>query len=138
MKLPQRSLRSLPRKGASVASERLGGSNMKPGLLLVALILLASAVYAQDEAIRNLQMREAEQRTWIANKRASYDLQFKAQEIACYQRFAVNDCLIDSRRTQREVMADLRRQEILINDAERKRRGAQQLLRGDEKLKTQD
>ena len=111
---------------------------MRFGLLFGILTLLVSAVYAQDEAIRNLQMREAEQRAWIAGKRASYDAQFRAQEIACYQRFAVNDCLIDSRRTQREVMADLRRQEILINDAERKRRGAQQLLRGDEKLNTQD
>ena len=111
---------------------------MKPVLFFVALTLLGTAAHAQDDAIRNLQMREAEQRAWIAGKRASYDVQFKAQEVACYQRFAVNDCLIDSRRTQREVMADLRRQEILINDTERKRRGAQQLLRGDEKLKTQD
>lgn len=111
---------------------------MKSGLFLVTLTLLVTAVHAQDDAIRNLQMREAEQRAWISDSRASYDTQFKAQEVACYQRFAVNDCLIDSRRTQREVMADLRRQEILINDAQRKRRGAQQLLRADEKLKTRD
>ncbi len=111
---------------------------MKSGLFLVSLSLLATALHAQDDAIRNLQMREAEQRAWISNTRAAYDAQFKAQEIACYQRFAVNDCLLDSRRTQREVMADLRRQEILINDTQRKRRGAQQLLRSDEKLKTRD
>ena len=111
---------------------------MKPVLFFVALTLLGAVAHAQDDEIQNLQMREAEQRTWIAGKRVAYDVQFKAQEVACYQRFAVNDCLIDSRRTQREVMADLRRQEILINDTERKRRGAQQLLRGDEKLKTQD
>ncbi len=111
---------------------------MKLGLFLVGLSLLATAAPAQDDAMRNLEMREAQQRVWIAATRANYDTQFKAQEIACYQRFAVNDCLIDSRRTQREVMADLRRQEILINDAQRKRRGARQLLRADEKLKTQD
>jgi colicin import membrane protein len=52
---------------------------------------------------------------------------------ACYQRFAVNDCLLDSRRARREVMADLRRQEVSLNDAQRKRRAAEQLLRSDEK-----
>ena len=111
---------------------------MKSGLFLVTLTLLATAVHAQDDAIRNLEMREAEQRAWIRDTRTAYDAQFKAQEIGCYQRFAVNDCLIDRRRTQREVMADLRRQEILINDTQRKRRGAQQWLRADEKLKTRD
>lgn len=111
---------------------------MKSAVFLVTLTLLMTAVHAQDDAIRNLQLREAEQRAWIADRRASFDAQFKAQEIACYQRFAVNDCLIASRQTQREVMADLRRQEILINDAQRKRRGAQQLLRSDEKRTTQD
>lgn len=111
---------------------------MKAGIFIFALTLLVTAVHAQDDAIRRLQLREAEQRAWIGDQRASYDAQFKIQEVACYQRFAVNDCLMDSRRTQREVMADLRRQEILINDTQRKRRGAQQLLRGDEKLKTRD
>ncbi len=111
---------------------------MKPGLFLITLTLLVTDLHAQDDAIRNLQMRETEQRAWISDRRATYDAQFKAQEVQCYQRFAVNDCLIDSRRTQREVMADLRRQEVLINDAQRKRRGAQQLLRTDEKLTTKD
>lgn len=111
---------------------------MKPGIFLSVLILLATAGHAQDDAIRNLQLREAGQRAWIADTRATYNAQFRAQEIGCYQRFAVNDCLIESRRTEREVMADLRRQEILINDTQRKRRGAQQILRADEKLKTQD
>jgi hypothetical protein len=37
------------------------------------------------------------------------------------------------RRARRDVLADLRRQEMSINDAQRKRRAAQQLLRADEK-----
>jgi len=111
---------------------------MKSAFFLIALTLLATTVHAQDDAIRKLEMREAAQRAWIGDTRAAYHVQFKAQEIGCYQRFAVNDCLIDSRRTQREVMVDLRRQEILINDTQRKRRGAQQVLRSDEKLKTRE
>lgn len=104
---------------------------------IICLLVLSSALYAQDDATRNLELREAEQREWIARTRTAYEARFKAQEIACYQLFAVNDCLLDSRRTQRELMGDLRRQEILIKDAQRKRRAAQQLLRTDEKLSEQ-
>ena len=107
---------------------------MKSVVILLSLASVSASLWAQDDATRNLQLREAEQREWIARTRSAYDAQFKQQEIACYQRFAVNDCLLDSRRTQREVMADLRRQEMLLNDVQRKRLAAQQLLRTDEKL----
>lgn len=102
--------------------------------VFLSLALVSVSLLAQDDARRDLQLREAEQRAWIVRTRATHDAQFKQQEIACYQRFAVNDCLIASRRVQREAMADLRRQEILLNDTQRKRRAAEQLLRTDEKL----
>ena len=134
MKLPPRSLLSphvpLPEvlRPALICAGRSGA-------ILVSLALLSTGLFAQqDDATRNLELREADQRAWIARTRTAYDAQFKQQEIACYRRFAVNDCLLDSRRTQREVLADLRRQEILLNDAQRKRRAAEQLLRTDEKL----
>ncbi|MCB2028358.1 MAG: hypothetical protein KDH18_06620 [Rhodoferax sp.] len=102
--------------------------------LTLALAALAPPLAAQSDTDRVLELREAQQREWIEQTRARYQAEFRKQEIACYQRFAVNDCLQDSRRTERELMADLRRQEILINDAQRKRRAARQLLRTDEKL----
>lgn len=109
---------------------------MKLPILSLCLWVLASPLAAQTDVESRLAMREAEQREWITRTREKYQVQFNAEEIACYQRFAVNDCLHDNRRTQRAVMADLRRQEILLNDAERKRRGARQLLRSDERLRT--
>lgn len=102
---------------------------------LLCLLILGLPLAAQTDADRVLALREAEQREWISRTRAQYQVQFRAQEIACYQRFAVNDCLSESRRTERDAMADLRRQEVLINDAQRKRRAAQQLLRTDERLR---
>lgn len=104
---------------------------MNPFAFLLTICLAAASlpVSAQTEA-ENVP----EQRERINLARARYDTQFRAQEIACYQRFAVNDCLAENRRIEREVMADLRRQEILLNDAQRKRRAAQQLLRTDERL----
>ncbi len=102
--------------------------------LTLSLVVLAPQAAAQSDEERVLELREAQQREWIEQTRARYQAEFRKQEIACYQRFAVNDCLLESRRTERELMADLRRQEILINDAQRKRRAARQLLRSDEKL----
>lgn len=102
--------------------------------LMLCLAVLSPPLAAQSDAESVLALRETQQRDWIGQTRAQYQVQFRQQEIACYQRFAVNDCLRDSRRTERELMADLRRQEILINDAQRKRRAARQLLRADERL----
>ena len=102
-------------------------------IALILGMLMVTPLLAQTEAETVLAKREAEQRAWIAQTRVRYQVQFDAQERACYQRFAVNDCLHDSRRTEREVMADLRRQEILINDTQRKRRAAWQMLRSDER-----
>ena len=97
-------------------------------------LLLALPVAAQTAADPAPALREAEQRAWIVQTRATYQAQFREREKACYQRFAVNDCLAESRRSEREIMADLRRQEIVINDAQRKRRAAQQILRTDQRL----
>ncbi len=107
---------------------------MKLPAVTLCWVLLVAPAAAQTEADRVLALRESQQREWIVNTRAKHQAQFEAQEIACYQKFAVSGCLIDSRKTERDVMADLRRQEILINDMQRKRRGAEQILRSDVRL----
>lgn len=103
---------------------------MKPFVLL-SLVLLVSPLWAQSDADAVLSMREARQREWISSARQKYEAEYAVQDAACYQRFAVNDCLNESRRQRRELMADLQRQEILISDTQRKRRAARQLLRSD-------
>jgi len=120
-----------------------------PATMCLLALVLALPLAAQTDAERamelreeqqrewieqTLELREEQQREWIEQTRGSYQEQFRAQERACYQRFAVNDCLLKSRGTEREVMADLRRQDILINDAQRKRRAARQLLQADKRL----
>lgn len=103
-------------------------------LMTLCLACLALPSAAQTDAERVMEQREQQQREWIDQTRARHQQHFREREVACYQRFAVNDCLNESRRIEREIMADLRRQEILINDAQRKRRAARQLLRADERL----
>jgi colicin import membrane protein len=65
---------------------------------------------------------------------------FEGEEVLCYQRFAVNDCLRKARVVRREALADLRRQEVLLNAQEAKRKAVIQVSRIEEKssLKSQN
>lgn len=87
----------------------------------VLLVLAAGAAWAQtaDEI-------EAE-RARIARERTARNQAYIEGRRACYQRFAVNDCLDDERLRHNEVMGDLRRQEIALNDLERAQRTAERL-----------
>lgn len=89
--------------------------------LLPALVLAVLAVVpamAQDFDAERKRIRQ---------ERAVVTERYQAQEQACYRRFAVTDCIQDAGRQRNEALADLRRQEVVINDTERKRRAAERL-----------
>lgn len=93
-------------------------------LLLGATCCLAQAQVAPGEAEAVRQSRER-----IAADRARIAEVFAEQQRGCYQRFAVNDCLREARRQQREALAVLRREEIAVNAEERRRREAERVKR---------
>ncbi len=91
--------------------------------LLFSLVLLAGAwpAWAQpDSAVESERAR-------ISAERNQAEARFAAQEVACYKIFAVNDCLKAARSQRRERLADLRRQELSLTQAERKRRAAERV-----------
>lgn len=92
------------------------------------LPLLAAAVLAAAPAAAESQAAE---RARIAAERSRVEAQFQGAERACWGQFGVNDCLADARARRRAALADLRRQEILLNDAERKQRAAERLRAGE-------
>ena len=105
---------------------------MKQWLLIG--LLLGASVQAQEvpptqEAPSQVQI----QRARIAAERSKLTAQFDEQEAACYRKFAVNSCLAPLKVKRREAMADLRRQDVILNDAERRRKGAEQLQKAEEK-----
>jgi len=104
---------------------------------LVWVLLLAghcaSAAAQAQPTPQPMAVAEAFEHERIRQERAAALAEFTARDAQCYQRFAVNDCLADVRKLRRDVLADLRRQELSLNDAQRKRRAADQLLRSDEK-----
>ena len=97
---------------------------------LAPLALAQTQVDIED----TLTLRDRAERERIGQTRANHEAMSAQQEAQCYARFAVNGCLIKIRAHRREVLGDLRRQEISLNDMRRKRRGADQLLRSDAKV----
>ena len=73
------------------------------------------------------------ERSKIAAERARLEAGFLAEETVCKSRFAVNACLQEIRSRRNEAMADLRRQDILINEADRKARAADQIQKTEDK-----
>jgi colicin import membrane protein len=106
---------------------------MKNLLVATVFALAANAVLAvspqADETVA--------ERARIKAERSQAEAAFAAREKACYGKFAVNDCLGEARAKRREVLADLRRQEISLNDAERRRRSAERLREIEERSSAQ-
>lgn len=88
--------------------------------LFACLALIACAAHAQGED----PSVDAE-RARLHEERAKVEAEFKVEEKACNAKFAVNDCLAKAKAKRRAAVSDLRRQEIALNDAERKRKAAE-------------
>jgi len=71
----------------------------------------------------------AQERSRIAQARTLYEQRFTQAEQACYQRFAVFDCLHQARKERRLSLDELRRQDIVLNELERKRNASAALER---------
>ena len=70
----------------------------------------------------------ADERARIAAERHAVEQQFAADETECRERFAVTACLDDAKAKRRGALAELKRQELVLDDAERKRKAADRLL----------
>ena len=107
--------------------------------LQVFSLVVAAQVMAQPSVREGPSAPNAEQtlrdteRKRISAERARLEAGFKAEETACYRKFFVNRCLNDIHDRRRAPLADLRRQEILLDEVERKQQAAEQLLRTEEK-----
>ena len=67
------------------------------------------------------------ERVRISAERSRLEATFALEDTACYKRFLVNNCLDEVKVRRRDAMADLRRQEIVLNDEARKAKAAEQL-----------
>lgn len=91
------------------------------------LALLLSTLVSAQAPVASGALENAAQRERIGRERRAIDETLQRAQAACYQRFAVEDCLRTARRRAREDMAVLRQQESMMDDRERRERAAQRL-----------
>ena len=94
---------------------------------------LVGSAWAQPEMDVGQLERNAE-RTRITAEREKIEAAFKADEAICFRKFFANACRDNLLPAYRTALADLRRQEILMNEVERKNSAADQLLKNEERL----
>ena len=106
---------------------------MKNLPVVLLLTLLSEFAFAQNSELSGEAGTIGIQRMAISAERSRLEAGFLSEDAACYKKFAVNSCLgkVNSRR--REVMVDLRRQEIFLNDEERRIKGEKQIRKTQEK-----
>lgn len=93
--------------------------------LWIAAVCLAA--YGLGQAQEAAEQARAAERSRIAQQRAAIAAQQASAEKACWQRFAVEDCLKDVRTQARQQLAPLRERELQINQEERQARTDERL-----------
>ena len=104
---------------------------MKTVSIAVSALLATVSLAAWSQSGPDAAFREhlAAERARIAAERTQVEARHAEAERNCYRRFAVNDCLNEVRAARRTALADLRRQDILLNDEERRRKAGEALQR---------
>ncbi len=95
-----------------------------------ALAMLGLPLLTQAQPL-DLGLGAAQARSVAERDKA--DATYLQEEKACYGKFAVNDCLKAAKAKRRETHAALRRHEVSLNDAERRRKAAERLREIDER-----
>lgn len=108
-----------------------------PAAEAVSAAASTAAAAAPASAAASGPAPEPSERARIAAERQAAQNRFAAEEKACYNKFATQHCLTEAATRRRLAMSDLRRQEVSLNDADRKRRGAEQMKRLEKKQESE-
>ena len=93
--------------------------------IVLGILIAGSAALAQTGSDAD--------RLRISAERSKLEATFTREDTACYKKFLVNNCLDEVKIRRRDALADLRRQEIVLNDEARKAKGAEQLQKIEDK-----
>jgi len=107
---------------------------MSPITTLLLLALSSTLSFAQAVKSSDASIDIFAERARIQSEREIGDSRFSQQEAACYAMFAVTDCLHEVQLQRRQLKDALRRQTLVLNDLERRRKTL--LKRDQAELKT--
>jgi len=94
---------------------------MKAVLLFLALAAAALPAAAIDPAAERAERRR------IESERSQVEAAFAQRERECRERFVVTSCLEDARRDRRQSLEQLRQQQAILDESQRKQRAAQRM-----------
>lgn len=92
----------------------------------------ASVPASAPRIVGGLDLRA--ERARLDSERSAARASQAQEEADCQRRFAVTDCMDRTRRKWQPVLAEIKRREIALNEAERKQRAAEQQRRLDDKV----
>jgi colicin import membrane protein len=107
--------------------------------LLLTIFLIALCAYSMPAIAQNTSQKAEEmaeqnaERARILRERKELTQNLEKDRQACYQKLAVTPCLNEARDAHNEKMRDLKRQEVALNNAQRKRAAADRLQAIDER-----
>jgi colicin import membrane protein len=87
---------------------------------------VSGALAISSPAASDLRAAEQQERTRIEQEKAAITVDYEAAKADCYQKFQVNSCLAQARSARINRSSSVKRQEILLNDRQRKRRADEQ------------
>ena len=90
-------------------------------------VAISAALGNVAHAIATTPAQAAAEHERIARERAEVTATYNKQEAACLEGFVVTPCLEAARKAQRDGLARLRRQEVLLDEEQRKARAAQRM-----------
>ncbi|MFZ2651534.1 MAG: hypothetical protein WA210_15670, partial [Burkholderiaceae bacterium] len=93
-----------------------------PMLRLPVLLLLSVLVVLTGAAIGAPQQADPNERETIERERVRVEAAYSQQQRHCQERFAVNSCVDQAKRTRRAALAELKRRTIALDDAQRRQR----------------
>lgn len=104
------------------------------GFAIIYIAACAGSITARAQnTSESIQQQEQAERQRINGERASLKTQLEKQRQACYQKLAVTSCLNEARDLHNDKMRDLKRQEVALNDVQRKRAAADRVGAVDER-----
>ncbi len=101
-------------------------------MICIALCTGYTTARAQNEP-KNAASEEQAERQRIGAERGALKKTLEQQRQACYQKLAVTPCLNEARDQHNDKMRDLKRQEVALNDTQRKRAAADRLRAVDDR-----
>jgi colicin import membrane protein len=81
---------------------------------------------------------DAAERERIAAERAVAETRFVEERLACQRNFVVTSCVDAARKRERDVLTGLRRQEALLDEAQRRQRAAERMAAIRAKVSAED